>query len=195
MTPWSAARAAGGLLLLALFPNIQPDSLYAQDAVPEPPGYQMDDYRGAVPATLSGAAVIDTEAAARLWREKSALFVDVFPRQPRPKLPPGTIFREKPRRSIPGSIWLVDVGYGALTPEMNAYFENGLRQATGGNKAKRLVFFCLANCWMSWNAAKRALSYGYSNVIWYPEGTDGWADFDLPLQLIEPMPRPGESPG
>jgi PQQ-dependent catabolism-associated CXXCW motif protein len=195
MTPWSAARAAGGLLLLALFPNIQPDSLYAQDAVPEPPGYQMDDYRGAVPATLSGAAVIDTEAAARLWREKSALFVDVFPRPPRPKLPPGTIFREKPRRSIPGSIWLVDVGYGALTPEMNAYFENGLRQATGGNKAKRLVFFCLANCWMSWNAAKRALSYGYSNVIWYPEGTDGWADFDLPLQLIEPMPRPGESPG
>jgi rhodanese-related sulfurtransferase len=27
---------------------------------------------------------------------------------------------------------------------------------------------------MSWNAAKQALSYGYTNVAWYPEGTDGW---------------------
>ena len=27
---------------------------------------------------------------------------------------------------------------------------------------------------MSWNAAKRALSWGYSNVAWYPDGTDGW---------------------
>jgi rhodanese-related sulfurtransferase len=34
---------------------------------------------------------------------------------------------------------------------------------------------------MSWNAAKRALSYGYTNVAWYPEGTDGWQRANLPL--------------
>jgi rhodanese-related sulfurtransferase len=41
---------------------------------------------------------------------------------------------------------------------------------------------------MSWNAAKRALAMGYSNVAWYPEGTDGWAAADLPLQQATPVP-------
>ena len=54
----------------------------------------------------------------------------------------------------------------------HAYFRQGLARATGGNNAALLVIYCQADCWMSWNAAKRALSYGYSNVAWYPEGTD-----------------------
>jgi len=52
------------------------------------------------------------------------------------------------------------------------------------------VFYCLASCWMSWNAAKRALELGYTNVAWYPEGTDGWADQGLPLEGRVPMARP-----
>jgi PQQ-dependent catabolism-associated CXXCW motif protein len=55
-----------------------------------------------------------------------------------------------------------------------------------------LVLYCLANCWMSWNAAKRALSLGYSDVAWYPEGTDGWFAALLPLEDATPEPRPGE---
>ncbi len=35
---------------------------------------------------------------------------------------------------------------------------------------------------MSWNAAKRALEYGFSNVSWYPGGSDGWAKAGLPLE-------------
>ena len=46
---------------------------------------------------------------------------------------------------------------------------------------------------MSWNAAKRALSLGYSNVAWYPEGTDGWSFYSLPTQEAEPEPRPDEA--
>jgi PQQ-dependent catabolism-associated CXXCW motif protein len=46
--------------------------------------------------------------------------------------------------------------------------------APGGNNETLLVIYCQADCWMSWNAAKQALSYGYTNVAWYPEGTDGW---------------------
>jgi rhodanese-related sulfurtransferase len=45
---------------------------------------------------------------------------------------------------------------------------------------------------MSWNAAKRALSYGYTDVAWYPEGTDGWAFAGLPLVDAQPEPRPQE---
>ena len=46
--------------------------------------------------------------------------------------------------------------------------------ARGCNNETLLVIYCQADCWMSWNAAKQALSYGYTNVAWYPEGTDGW---------------------
>jgi PQQ-dependent catabolism-associated CXXCW motif protein len=53
-----------------------------------------------------------------------------------------------------------------------------------------IVFYCLASCWMSWNAAKRALAIGYRRVAWYPDGTDGWAADHLPLELRTSMPRP-----
>jgi rhodanese-related sulfurtransferase len=44
---------------------------------------------------------------------------------------------------------------------------------------------------MSWNAAKRAMEYGYSNVTWYPEGTDGWAFQDYPQETVKPLfPKP-----
>ena len=46
----------------------------------------------------------------------------------------------------------------------------GLERASGGNKAALLVIYCQEDCWMSWNAAKRVLSYGYPNVAWYPRG-------------------------
>jgi rhodanese-related sulfurtransferase len=45
---------------------------------------------------------------------------------------------------------------------------------------------------MSWNAAKRALSLGYSDVAWYPEWTDGWLATGLPLEDATPEPRPSE---
>ena len=70
--------------------------------------------------------------------------------------------------------------------ETQAYFAAGLEQATGGDPDHPVVFFCLDDCWMSWNAAKRAIEAGYSDVIWFPEGTDGWAFDDHPLENAEP---------
>ena len=87
-------------------------------AVPEPDGYRMEDYRAPTPATLRGARVLTTREAADLWRAGGAVFIDVMPQPPRPAgVPPGTIWRDKPRRNIPGSIWLPDTGYGALAEE------------------------------------------------------------------------------
>ena len=63
---------------------------------------------------------------------------------------------------------------------------------TKDDKAVLLVFYCQEDCWMSWNAAKRALSYGYRNVAWYPEGTDGWQRADLPVADSQPQPRTEE---
>jgi len=161
--------------------------------VPEPEGYRLENYRAPVPATLRGAKVIGTDEAEAIWRSHSASFVDVLPRPPRPRdLPAGTLWRDKPRANIPGSIWLPDTGYGELAPSMAGYFANGLDRASHGDHARMLVLYCLADCWMSWNAAKRALVLGYSNVAWYPEGTDGWQAALLPLQDATPEPRPDE---
>jgi rhodanese-related sulfurtransferase len=39
---------------------------------------------------------------------------------------------------------------------------------------------------MSWNAAKRAVSWGYTAVYWYRDGTDGWEAAKLPVENAEP---------
>ncbi|MBN8992671.1 MAG: PQQ-dependent catabolism-associated CXXCW motif protein [Rhizobiales bacterium] len=167
--------------------------VFAQQNVPEPDGYRTDDYRSAVPATLAGARVVTTEEAAEIWRTRIGKFIDVLPRAPKPpNLPAGTVWRDKPRLNIPGSIWLPDTGYGKLAHATDAYLRRGLERASGGNKAALLVIYCQENCWMSWNATKRVLSYGYSNVAWYPEGTEGWERAGLPVAEAQPEPRTDE---
>jgi PQQ-dependent catabolism-associated CXXCW motif protein len=165
----------------------------AQLNAPEPDEYRADNYRAPVPATLKGARVLTTAEAETIWRAGTGVFIDVLPRAPKPQnLPEGTIWREKPRLNIPGSVWLPDTGYGKLAAATEDYLRRGLDRASGGNTTRLLVIYCQADCWMSWNAAKRVLSYGYSNVAWYPEGTDGWERADLPVTESQPEPRAGE---
>jgi len=165
----------------------------AQENAPEPEGYRTDNYRAPVPATLAGARVLATGEAEAIWRAGAGVFIDVLPHAPKPQnLPAGTIWREKPRLNIPGSLWLPDTGYGALAATTEDYLRHGLARASDGNNATLLVIYCQADCWMSWNAAKRALFYGYRNVAWYPEGTDGWQRADLPVAESQPESRPGE---
>ena len=161
-----------------------------QENPPEPAGYRTDNYRAPVPATLAGARVLATDEAEAIWRAGEAVFIDVLPRPPKPpNLPEGTIWRDQPRFNIPGSVWLPDTGYGALAAATEDYLREGLARASGGDKGKLLVVYCQADCWMSWNAAKRVLSYGYLNVAWYPDGTDGWQRANLPVEESQPVPR------
>jgi len=161
--------------------------------VAEPEDYRTQDYRAPTPATLKGARVVTTGEAEALWRGGGAIFIDVMPRPPRPEnLPAGTIWRDPQRANIPRSIWLPDTGYGALAAATEAYLRDNLARVTAGDRAKPLVFYCLKDCWMSWNAAKRAMGMGYTNVAWYPDGTDGWTAADLPLKPATPAGRRGE---
>ena len=179
--------ALAGVLGVALMASF---AARAGDAPSEPDSYRQSDYRAPTPATLKGARVLTTEAAAAMWRGGDAAFIDVLPQAPRPKnLPADVVWREKPRADIPGSLWLPDTGYGELAPVMLDYFRRGLDKALGGLK-RPLVFYCLKDCWMSWNAAKRALALGYADVAWYPEGSDGWSAAGLPLEKRAPEPRP-----
>lgn len=174
-----------GLCLLFL-----PEQGGAQDPnVAEPTAYRTENYRAPVPSTLVGARVIDVGQAEEIWRAKAAVFVDVYPQPPKPaKLPKGTIWRTPAHESIQGAHWLANAGYGVLSADAEEYFRNGLQRLTGGNPDRAVVFFCLRDCWMSWNAARRALEFGYRNVIWFPEGTDAWRELGLPVEKITPEP-------
>jgi rhodanese-related sulfurtransferase len=41
---------------------------------------------------------------------------------------------------------------------------------------------------MSWNAAKRAVEYGYTSVYWFPDGMKGWTEAGYPTLLNAPVP-------
>ena len=181
-----SARRLGALVgaMLVSFAAI------AQEAPAEPEGYRTENYRAPTPATLKGAKVLTTDQADALRRRGQAAFIDVLPQAPRPaNLAPEVIWRDKPRSDIPGSLWLPDTGYGELAPSVEAYFLAGLRKASANDPQHALVFYCLRNCWMSWNAAKRAIAAGYADVSWYPEGSDGWSQAGLPLEPRQAEPR------
>lgn len=160
----------------------------AEGVVPEPEVYRTHDYRSPVPKTLAGARVVHADEVEALWRKKGAVFIDVFPRAPKPpNLPAGTVWRDPTHQSIEGAHWLPNVGYGVLTPEIESYFRSRLSSLTEEGR-RPVVFFCLRDCWMSWNAAKRALAWGYKDVLWFPEGTDSWQENGFDLVQVEPVP-------
>jgi len=162
-------------------------NLVAHAQPPEPKGYRMDDYRAPTPATVAGGVVLDTDAAHQLWASGAAVWIDVLPAPRRPEnLPASALWMPLAHRDIPGGLWLPDVGRGALSPELEGYFRDHLATATKFRKDAAIVFYCLADCWMSWNAAKRAASWGYTQVYWYRNGTDGWEAAKLPMQTAEP---------
>ena len=164
--PWTAARAGG---------------------VAEPAEYRMEHFRAPVPDTLKGARVVTPEQAFEIWRAGDTVFVDVMPQAPRPEeLPENVIWRDRPRVTIKDARWLPNVGFGKLHATMHEFFAAELEALTAGDKSKPVLFFCLLDCWMSWNAAKRAIEYGYRDVTWFPDGTDGWSLHDYPTETVLP---------
>jgi PQQ-dependent catabolism-associated CXXCW motif protein len=187
-----AVSWAIGLIPLMLIAEAAAAGGDGANSVPEPTGYRMDDYRAPTPSSIAGGTTITTAALRDLIAEGDVALIDVLPALRRPdNLPAGTLWIPQERRNIPGSIWLPDVGHGAISPEIDAYFRRNLARLSNSARDRRLVIYCLADCWMSWNAAKRAIGYGYSRVYWYPDGTDGWTAAGLPTEPSEPVPMPG----
>jgi PQQ-dependent catabolism-associated CXXCW motif protein len=161
----------------------------ASAAVPEPSGLRMDHYRAPVPDTLQGAVVMHTADLARLLAATPPLLIDVLPApSPPPDSRPGLPRLPIPHRDIPGSVWWPDVGRGALTQAAEARFKQRLATVAGAPPGPPIVIYCLSQCWMSWNAAKRAVGYGYTHVIWYPDGADGWQAAGLQTAPAQPAP-------
>jgi PQQ-dependent catabolism-associated CXXCW motif protein len=153
-------------------------------AVPEPAGYRMGDYNAPVPDTLRGAAVIHADALPGFITVSHPVLIDVLPAPRRPDgMPADRIWLPLPHKDIPGSVWLPDVGRGAISPTLEAFFTAQLHSLTAGHEDRPVVFYCRAACWMSWNAARRAVLQGYSHVAWFPDGVEGWTAVHQPLSV------------
>lgn len=156
---------------------------------PEPSGYRMDHYRSPTPLTLEGAQVIETAALLAMPAGDRPILIDTTPLV-RSGLTDfdGTWSSTAERWNLPDSLWLPNVGYGYLDATMTAFFAEQLAKATSGDRDRPILFYCYLDCWMSWNAGKRALEMGYTQVFWYPSGSDGWREAGEPLVLGEPVP-------
>ena len=152
-----------------------PLTLLAQETVDQPAGYRMEEYDAPVPDGLDGATTVDAIAVRELMESADAVVIDVLPEHRRPEfLPENQIWIPVKHKGIPGSLWLPDIGFGVLSEVTETYFKHHLKIATRDNLYHPVIFYCRTDCWMSWNAAKRALEFGYRNVHWFSEGTDGW---------------------
>ena len=150
----------------------------------EPPSYWLGVLHGEVPATLSGAQVIRTEALAELLRGGGIISIDAASVPLRPyNLPNDAIWKPVPHENIAGTIWIPGIGEGNIQRDMEAFFRERLKTLTGSDLGRPIVFYCHPMCWASWNAAKRAMSFGYRKVIWYPDGAEGWQAAGHPLVI------------
>ncbi|BBB25894.1 rhodanese-like domain-containing protein [Amphritea japonica] len=146
-------------------------------------GYRITRYRSPTPDHAEGGQLITTaELNAKISSETPPLLINVQPLQWRQ----GVFLQQQPQPGIPGSRWLPNVGQGEPEQAWMDYFRDNLYQGTGGRKNLAIVLYCTADCWMSWNAVKRAYSWGYTELYWYKEGIDGWQEADLPETTLSP---------
>lgn len=154
-----------------------------------PPGLKMAHYRSPTPACVPNGITLNTAELQSLMQTQQPILIDVFAILRRIDAGFGSTWLvNSPHTSLPNAVWLPNVGYGQLDPDIETWFQQQLTQLTQANKTKPLVFFCVADCWMSWNAVQRARAYGYNQVYWYKDGIDGWQERGLVTVTLEPTP-------
>ena len=181
----------GQLIEVAAQPRDKPASPAPREkpaaaSIAEPAGYRMEAYRAPVPRTLTGARTVDAETLIDLIKTEDVALIDVFPAARKPEgRDNNQLWREPKRATIKGALWLANMGVGKLHEDEEAAFKAELSRLSEGGK-RTLAFFCEPDCWMSWNAAKRAMSYGFDKVVWFPGGVSEWNDAGELLEETRP---------
>jgi PQQ-dependent catabolism-associated CXXCW motif protein len=124
-------------------------------------------YEGPTPLVIDDAKTIKTpELRAIIVSPQPPILVDVL--------------GGNPTESLPGAIWARRAGFSDVGAQ--AALSVDLEKLTSGDKATPVVFFCLSKiCWLSHNAAVRAVALGYINVYWYRGGRNAWIAAGLPM--------------
>jgi PQQ-dependent catabolism-associated CXXCW motif protein len=170
--------AAAALLLAAAGP-----AQWRTSALHDPVTlYRIARPRSPVPGPPPGVAAVDTRGVAT--SAAGALLIDVSPADDGRRDPAtGRWTLRAPAQSIPGALWFPEAGRAPGDPAIIAHFMAAVARAAHG---RRLIVFCLADCWMSWNAALRLHRAGH-RVAWYGAGRDGWAASGRPLAPVVPF--------
>ncbi|MEO1550168.1 MAG: PQQ-dependent catabolism-associated CXXCW motif protein [Pseudomonadota bacterium] len=181
------------LLLLCAAPVWGADYRHHQQTRPDlfdpNTGFRIARQRAPTPDDIPPPAQLVTPIEAQELVAQGALILDVFAAsQSRYDELDGTWLVSKTRLSLPGAVWLPETGRGWLDPMMEQYLHDNLRRLTGGDLGHPILVFCIADCWMSWNASQRIAQLGYSQVHWFRLGTDGWLDIGEPLVPVQPVP-------
>jgi len=157
-------------------------------------GYRGIPYKAPTPISVEGATTLHfADDVKKLIKSSNVVLINVSPLTLSPPDDNGNRIwipkRGKTMYNIPGSVWLPNVGYQSLDAQIRGYLEDNLHKLSDGNKERPLLFYCTADCWMSWNTVKRvSRELGYSRVYWYPSGIDGWMEQQFETEVATPLP-------
>ena len=132
-------------------------------------------YHSPTPLRIPGGKTVTTlELKSRLEGEPRPYVIDVLG---------GGV-----HRTIAGAFWMIGAGAGDMSKDEEARFAKALAAFAGGDKGRAMVFFCVdTECWLSYNAALRAIALGYTNVMWYRGGVAAWRSAELPMAQSDPF--------
>lgn len=157
----------------------------------DPAGFRRARYRAPVDRAPTPAATLPLARALALRPGRDALFLDVLPAEGARPDPASGVWRgAPPHQTVPGARWFPEVGRAAPDPVLWAGFLAAVRRAQARHPRWPVVVFCRADCWMSWNAARRLALAGVPRVAWFAEGIDGWHDARRPLASATPEVTP-----
>lgn len=130
---------------------------------------RLPPYHAPTPLEIPGAQVVDTrELQAMLAGTGRPVLIDVL--------------SGEGHETLAGAVWLGGAGRGEeFDDAVQADLAPLLMRLTKGDKVQPMVFFCASSqCWLSYNAALRAVAAGYKRVYWYRGGIDAWTEAELP---------------
>ncbi|HZJ92590.1 MAG TPA: rhodanese-like domain-containing protein [Thiopseudomonas sp.] len=172
-------------LIVISLPLTATHSYAQQNTLFNAEGYRSSVYRSPTPTFHEQAQTIEPNELVDMQEQyPNLLLIDVY-RNPWLR---GHFTLTEEHKNLPNSLWLANCGDGSLSQQWLAYCQNHLEQATAGNTSQPIVFYCRSDCWLGWNAIKRAHAFGYSNLYWLRDGIDGWEQADLPLEHAQPAP-------
>jgi PQQ-dependent catabolism-associated CXXCW motif protein len=188
--PHSLPQALRLALLLALLAaEVVAGRQFSASAGLEPPlfdpatGYRINRMIDVVPRRIEGGVVLGLDDLEELIAQAHPILIDVYDDRAGllERVSLGMLGRRGTRPQIADSAALPGFGSGVLAAPEEADFARRLKDLTHGDPTRPVVFYCLANCWTSWNAARRAIGLGYRNVHWFRDGVERWQDAGLPV--------------
>jgi PQQ-dependent catabolism-associated CXXCW motif protein len=95
--------------------------------------------------------------------------------------------------TLPGAYWSPNTGRGdSLNDDVQKVLAAEISRLTCNDKTIPVVLFCLSKtCWLSVNAAVRAVALQYQQVYWYRGGRCAWEAGGLPMGPVNLLSRAG----